>query len=55
MTTCQMKHCGNPAEPEPVYDANPDPAARRQVGEVAICGPCKDAIEMINAEVRKNR
>jgi hypothetical protein len=49
--TCQMRGCTNAADPKPVFDANPDTAARKQVGEVAICDPCQARINTVNARV----
>lgn len=51
--TCQMTNCENEAKPRPVYDANPNPAARKQIGTTSICTPCQDAIDRLNAKVTR--
>lgn len=52
-TTCQTTDCANPATHRPVYDANPVPARRRQIGTVAICAPCQAATDRLNALIRR--
>jgi hypothetical protein len=51
--TCQMADCENDAKPRPVYDANPNPAARKQIGTTSICTPCQTAIDNLNAKVTR--
>lgn len=53
--TCEFKGCGNQARPRPVYDANPVPALRAQIGTTAICDPCQARTDAINARVRATR
>jgi hypothetical protein len=48
-TTCQMTGCDNAAEARPVYDANPDPKARKVTGHVAICNSCQDRVDRVNS------
>lgn len=45
---CQMDTCTHPAAPRPVMDANPDEAARKQIGQTAICECCQAGIDRIN-------
>lgn len=52
-TTCQMANCSNEATPRPTYDANPNPAKRKVIGEVAICDTCQGRIDQINARVTR--
>lgn len=49
--TCERTGCDNPAEPKPVYDANPNPAARKQIGTSATCDDCQAKIDSVNARV----
>jgi hypothetical protein len=49
---CQIKDCDNLAPVRPVHDANPVPELKKVIGEVAICNPCQDEIDRINAKVR---
>lgn len=49
MATCQMAQCDNTATPKPMYDANPDPAQRKVVGQIAICDSCQERIDGVNA------
>jgi hypothetical protein len=54
-TTCQMANCDNGATAKPQYDANPDRAARKVIGHVAICDPCQGRINRINARMQPKR
>lgn len=53
MANCEKPQCANAAPPRPVYDANPDPAKRRVVGQVAICDPCQERIDTVNARIAR--
>lgn len=49
--SCSMGGCDRPAIMRPVWDANPDPDARQQIGTVAICDECQARIDHINGMV----
>lgn len=53
MRPCQMSYCTTLAEVRPVMDANPNPAAKKQIGTVAICTRCQSAIDAVNAKVTR--
>jgi len=53
MTECGMSNCPNHGNPRPVFDANPDPAARKQIGNITVCTPCQIRIDKLNAKVSR--
>jgi hypothetical protein len=52
MNECQMAGCVHDAPEHPTYDANPDPAKRKQIGTVRICDQCQARIDKVNEHVR---